>query len=400
MSAPVAWVTAAACNYLPQVRVLARSFTDHHPGRRMTVLITDAPPPGVDLAAEPYDVLFPDDVAIPPGWLMTHTRKALAAASKPHLMRHVLERGAGGVVFVDPDMIVLGPMTDIDTHAIRHSLGLRPHLTRPGDRTDDALAFVEDQVLMAGMFNGGLVTASGTPEAAAFLHWWASVQDQGCAHDLQRAEHFDQRWLDLAPSMVDDIGLVRDPGLDVAFWSMPGAEIILADGTLMVDRHPCRLLHFTGFIPEDPNTLVAYFGDRFRLDAVPAFVDLYRAYCDALAREGRATWRAAPYGFGTFEDGSPVPDAGRRAYAEMGAERHRFGDPFRTGRGSFHEWLAAPADDGAPPIPREWMEAHAHQPRIHGMFPDPLGEDRHRFHAWIGSAEAREARQQPYLMER
>ncbi len=401
MSAPgtVVWVTAAACNYLPQVRVLARSFTRHHPGRRLTVLITDRRPAGVDFATEPYDVLFPHDVGLPEHWPMTHSCKELAAAAKPYLMLHALgEMSADEVIFLDPDMIVLGTMEDVDEAARQHSLTLRPHLLGPGARSDHLRAFVEDRVLQAGTYNGGLLAASASPEARRFLEWWAARHDDGCRYDLAAAQHFDQRWLELAPSLVADIGHFDDPGLNVAFWSLPGSCVDDADGMLTIDGHPIRLLHFTGFIAERPDVLVAYFEHLLRPDDVPGLAAAYRRYADDLAREGRSIWRDAPYGFGYFDDGSPVPDVARVAYRDLAGDRDAMGDPFRTGPGSFHEWLHAPVDDSRPPITREWMEAHARWPYLGEMFPDPLGADRDAFHEWTLSDRALSARVTRYII--
>jgi hypothetical protein len=393
------WVTAAACNYLPQVRVLARSFTRHHPGRQLTVLFTDTPPAGVDLAREPYTALFPDDVGIPREWAMTHTCKELSAAAKPHLMLHALRSGADAVIFIDPDTIVLGAMNDVEQHVAAHSLTLRPHLLEAGRRDDALRAFVEDRVLEAGVFNGGLIGAADTDEAGAFLTWWADALGYGCRHDLARAQHFDQRWLDLAPSFVADLARFADPGLNVAFWSLPGARIADdRDGSITVNGHPVRLLHFTGFVPERDDVLVAYFDEFLRVDDVPALAPLYGSYAQQLASEGRTAWRVAPYGFGHFDDGSPVPDVARRAYAEMGSARAEFGGPFRSGQGSFQAWLAAPADEGSPAISCEWMEAWARHEHLREAFPDPLGCNREAFHAWTMSQDAQESRVATYVI--
>ena len=394
----VAWLTAAACNYLPQVRVLARSFSTHHPDRRLTVLLTDTAPAGVDLAAEPYDVLFPHDVGIPDSWLMTHTCKELSAGAKPHAMLHMLGAGADGVVCIDPDAMVLGSMYDVEEHVAGHSLTLRPHLLTAGPRDAPLRAFVEDRVLEAGVFNGGIIGASNTPEARAFLTWWAAANSEGCRHDLAQGQHFDQRWLDLAPSFVDDLARFTDPGLNVAFWSLPGATVDDVGGELTVDGHPCRFLHFTGFVPEHPDVLVAYFDDLMSTHDVPALAPHYARYIDALHAAGRAEWRDAPYGFGLFDDGSRVPDVARHLYAALGPARARFGDPFRTGRGSFHEWVHAPVDDVAPTITREWIEAHQRNPHLRDRFPDPLGADRERFHAWTTSPDGQAARIVPYVL--
>lgn len=394
----VRWVTAAACNYLPQVRVLARSFTAQHAGRRLFVLLTDVPPTDMDLAAEPFDVLLPRDVGIPDPWLMTHTCKQLSAAAKPHAILHLLDASGSAVVFIDPDSVVLAPMHDVEEQVAGHSLTLRPHMLTGGPRGEPLRAFVEDRVLEAGVFNGGLIGASDTPEARAFLTWWARVNADGCHHDLAQAQHFDQRWLDLAPSFVENLGRFTDPGLDVAFWSLPGATLDEVAGALAVDGYPCRFLHFTGFVPERPDVLVAYFDNLLQVDDVPAIAPHYRDYVTALREEGREHWRDATYGFGVFDDGSVVPDIARQMYAALGPERQAFGDPFRTGQGSFHAWIHEPVDQATPVISREWLATHRACVHLQQAFPDPLEGDRERFHAWTESDDAGASRVARYII--
>ncbi len=398
MHASATWVTAAACNYLPQVRVLATSFTAHHPGRRMTVLITDTPPPDVDMSAEPYDVLFPKDVGMAPSWLMTHTCKELSAAAKPGLLLHALAHGAEAVIFTDPDAVVLAPMPDVDEQVSRRSLTISPHFLGPVDADDATGRFIEDRVVEAGAYNGGLIGATGSDEAIAFLRWWMSMMEVGCRHRLSDAQHFDQRWLEMVPSFVVNWARFTDPGLNVSFWRIPGWESPTEDGRMSIDARACRHLHFSGFVPEYPDSMVQYFPDLLSLDQVPGLEPAYRQYGAALEREGRAVWRSAPYGFGHFEDGAPVPDAGRHVYAEMGAGRERFGDPFRSGPRSFQAYLDAPGDNGQPAITREWIEAHRRSEHLATAFPDPLGRDRAAFHAWTQTDNARQSRVTPYIL--
>lgn len=395
-SSNATWVTAAACNYLPQVRVLASSFSAHHPGRRMKVLITDTPPTGVDMSAEPYDVLYSNDVGIPSSWLMTHTRKELGAAGKPGIMLHALAHGSDSVIYVDPDSIILAPMLDVEEMVARHSITVSPHLLGPLDADDATGRFIEDRILEAGIYNGGMIGATGREEARAFLEWWTHVLGYGCNHDLASAQHFDQRWLEMLPSFVVNWGRFTDPGLNVSFWRIPEDELL--SGNAAIDPRTSRHIHFSGFVPERPDNLVFYFPELLTVDDVPALAPAYREYATALERAGRSEWRSVPYGFGYFEDGEPIPDVGRQVYAQMGSVRDRFGDPFRSGAGSFQEWLGSAADDGHPVITREWAERHRRSEDLRAAFPEPLGAERAAFHAWTQTDEARDSRAIPYIL--
>ena len=87
--------TVVARNYLPQARVLARSFRAHHPDGRVVVLVLDAPGDGLR-DDEPFEVVAPADV-VPAGaqrelrrMITIYNVMELATALKPFLLRHLL----------------------------------------------------------------------------------------------------------------------------------------------------------------------------------------------------------------------------------------------------------------------------------------------------------------------
>ncbi len=54
--------TIVARNYLPAARVLAESFLEHHPAGHVHVLVVDDLAGEVDAAAEPFEVVRPEDL--------------------------------------------------------------------------------------------------------------------------------------------------------------------------------------------------------------------------------------------------------------------------------------------------------------------------------------------------
>ena len=57
--------TIVARNYLAHARVLGRSFADHHPGRRLRVLVVDGEVgEPLDVTDEPFDVVLPSDLPL------------------------------------------------------------------------------------------------------------------------------------------------------------------------------------------------------------------------------------------------------------------------------------------------------------------------------------------------
>ena len=116
-------------------------------------------------------------------------------------------------------MLLLSPIHDILEKVCSHSLTLTAHVWNPDSfLTDDA----GREHLLTGIYNGGLIgaTAAGRP----FLEWWAKRLESHCICDLEHGLHYDQRWLDFAPSHVEDLCILRDPGVNTAYWNLKQLE--------------------------------------------------------------------------------------------------------------------------------------------------------------------------------
>ena len=91
---------------------------------------------------------------------------------------------------------------------------------------------------------------------------------------------------------------------------------------------------------------------------------------------------------GLSTDGVPVPDVARSLLAEMGDTAGRFGDPLRTGPGSYYEWLNHAVDGGT--VTRLWHAVYRARPDLQSAFPDLAGADREAFLAWAAQSGRRE----------
>jgi hypothetical protein len=163
-------------------------------------------------------------------------RAACAMAAKASAMRHALDEGAHRAVLLDPDVLVLAELTPL-LHA-PGAVVLVPHLLGPAEAPAGAAA--ELRLLQAGVMNGGVLAVSNTRTGRRFLAWWEDRLAHACRHDLAAGMHYDQRWLDLAPGLFDEVTVLRDPGIDVAYWNVHERP------------RPWRLFHFSGFDPGNP----------------------------------------------------------------------------------------------------------------------------------------------------
>jgi hypothetical protein len=348
----------AAKNYLPFARVLARSIREHHPDHRLVVVLADELD-GVDRATEPFTLLPFGELGVPDvrDLAFRTEQREFSIALKPYFLAWLLEQSQSAL-FLDPDVLVLGPLDTLFADAEAHALTLVPHSLQP-PATVDA---VERELVLyrAGVYNGGVLGVRRDASVTRFLRWWQERVQEHCTWAVERGIHYDQRWLDLAIGFVEDTRIHRNPAVDVAHWNLPER------------RPPYQLFHFSGFDPDRPERPTRY-RPELRAEDIGAAWPLFERYAAALREAGWESAQEQPYAYAGFSNGAPIPAAARRLYGEL-PERRIVGDPFGD---DFFAWLA----DGSPN--RLWQHIHRERPDLQRAFPRPQGRDRRRFLKWI-----------------
>jgi hypothetical protein len=174
-----------------------------------------------------------------------------------------------------------------------------------------------------------------TGEGARFADWWARRLTAHCFDDIPQGLFTDQRWCDHVPAFFERVHILRDPGFNVASWNLSQRKVSVGrDGVIRVNGAPLRFWHFTKLGPTGEAMTRRYAGANH---AVYEIWNWYkRQIGEAAAPEVPARWWA----HGAFADGAPIPKAARIRYRDDAALQGRFPDPFRSGPGSYQEWLA------------------------------------------------------------
>lgn len=393
-SAPgrVAAATIVPKDHLALARVLVRSLLRHHPEIHCHVLVIDEPEGLFDPQGEPFRTVgLPAlDLPDPESFRFRYTKQQLSYACTPFLLRHLLQSGFDRVLFVKEESLVLGRMSEALERLTGCPVLMTPHLLAPlesGDVTGREL-----EILQAGAYNCGLLGVSESEAAHRFLTWWCERMTHHCVHAVGEGMHFEQRWLDLAPSYFEGVEWLRDPTYNVAHWNLPERRVTMEGGEVWVEGRPCRLFRFSGYDVDHPRAATRYF-TRLRLDDLGDAARVYDAYREQLEKQGHAECRSWPYGWGRFDDGTPIPDVVREIHRrrELAGEAHA--RPFSAEHdGSFQRWLLAPACEGpADAVPTNlWHEIWKLRTDLQAALPDPLGLDRERFVGWIRGSASRE----------
>jgi hypothetical protein len=381
----IAGATIAAKSTLALARVVARSFTKHHPAVPFYVLLADEVDGYFDPSREPYELFQLDDLDIPDvvRFRFVHPQQRLSYAATPYLIALLLQLGYERVLFIKQESLVLGALDDLVRELPPGGVAVTPHLLTPleGAGAEER----ELNILLSGVYNAGFVGVAAGGPAEQVMAWWQDRVFTHCRHAVADGMHYEQRWLDLAPAYFDNISIIREPGVNVAHWNLP--ERLQALGG-------CRLFRFSGYDVERPSFATRY-SDRLRMDDIPDAAGIYDQYRRALLANGASEVSAWPYAYGRFDNNVPIPDVARDIYAVI-ENAAAFGDPFSTNdAASFYEWLRSPAEGGR--VTNLWLQIHTRRPDLQLAFREPLARDCSAFLSWAETTGGDEHRLPPEL---
>ena len=330
--------TVAAGNYLPKARVLLASLRRHHPDWRLHFAVSDASPPPDAIAGLGADEIHQlDSLGIPNlrRWAFAHTLIELATAIKPFVLKKLLARDdCEAAIYLDPDIAVMSPMSEVARTLKTADIVLTPHMTAP-EQSVPGIVANEISTMQHGIYNLGFVGVAARDEGCAFAQWWADRTYRYCREDIPDGIYTDQRWVDFAPAFFDRVKVLRSPGLNAAPWNLSTREMggSLAAG-FTVNGAPLVFFHFSqlGVMPDARTT-----GGQA---AARELVEWYRAATMPTAAEKAVS---PHYAFDRFDDGSPIAMEQRLVYRARPDVQRAHPDPFAAGDGTFLAWWKAHA---------------------------------------------------------
>ena len=360
--------------------MLAKSFHQHHPNGRCFVLIIDEIDGYIDPADEPFEVIRPDEFGLDSEtFLMMATIYdviELSTAVKPSLLATLIERLDEPVLYLDPDIQIFDTLEEVHRLAAEHHLVLTPHLTEPPP--DDAKNPSEVQIVASGAYNLGFVALAPGVDTDKLVRWWARRLRHDCIVDHRMGLFVDQRWFDLAPSLMDDFSVLRDPGYNVAYWNLATRPVARAgEGVYTVRGKPLRFLHYSGYDPSRPRLLSKH-QDRISLAEEPVLRELFDGYRATLVANGHEKVCEWPYSYDAMADGTRLTPSLRRVFRSGELAGKLDCSVFsEEGQEQFYAWLREPVDvGGAFGVNQFLAELHHARMDLRAAFPD-LGLQEH-----------------------
>ena len=369
--------TIIAKNYVAQARVLASSFAEHHPDGRCFALVIDDYESYIDPREEPFTILTPEQIGCAEfdEMVLRYTVLELSTAVKPWLLAHLLSEGRPAITYLDPDIRVYSSLERLDALAREHGVVLTPHNVEP--LPDDGERPSQVDILLAGVYNLGYVSLGAREEIETLLGWWRERLLRDCRVDPLNGYFVDQRWFDLAPGLVSDHAIVREPQYNLAYWNVHSHRFEYDDARYTVDGVPLAFYHFSGFDPDEPDVLSRH-QTRVRLSSIGALERICREYATELEAAGYAATKGWPYTFGVLPSGAPYSPLLRRLYIAGVEEGEVYGSPFTAvGEKLLLRWISTEAPGGPAGVSRVLAEVYRSRPDLQQAYTnldqDPSG---------------------------
>ena len=308
-----ALVTIVAKNYLGMGFSFAESAKKHHPEVQVFIYVMDDTTNSyqAEVEASGYKFLSPQMVSIPPAAEMYQRYDVTEActAVKPFVLRHIFQLGFETVCYMDPDLWVLSPMTELFEALKTSEIVLTPHIVTP---IPEPSAFEEKWLLQCGVFNLGFIGLRHEV-SERLCAWWADRLETQCFFRPEQGLFFDQKWIDLVPCLFDRIAILKHRGYNVAWWNLHERTPNYDNGSWIVaeTKEPIRFFHFSS-LPgncEDPRLSGNIPGDKMSrtYDVIEQsyLKQLVGDYRHCLKKHGHAHRKLLPYGLAAFRVKKP-----------------------------------------------------------------------------------------------
>lgn len=312
------YCTVVAQNYLPQALALYASIREVEPDKELVILVVDGDRsdliegrPG--LRVESTEFLGISSRAVL-DLAAIYDVVEFSTAVKPLFFKALLAEAAT-VVYLDPDMMLVSPLQELEKLVAEHGIVLTPHFLHPF--TEPLEHITEGHDLTVGIFNLGFcaVGRSATP----FLEWWWGHLERECLIYPLLGVFVDQKWVDVGANFFNAHSF-RHGGYNVGPWNLHERHFSEIDGRYVLDSGDAlRLLHFSGFDPSNPEGISVRLSVDLRAvgEQAPALSGLSRKYADLVLAAQRTLGGSPEYGFARDAGGSLLSKRTRRTYRKQ-----------------------------------------------------------------------------------
>lgn len=294
---PLAFFTICSKNFIAYALTLAASVREHHPGARVYVALCDRLDDAFDPAELPFELVQLEQLAIPglAGMIERYNITELNTSIKPFVFEWLFnQRGEQRVVYLDPDILVVSPLLDVDRRlGAEADAILTPHVLDPAE---GGVEIDDIKMLQLGIYNLGFCALNNTPRVQDVVRWWQRRLERQCVIDIPNGLFVDQKWADLLPCFIPRTHILQHPGYNVAYWNLQQRRVARGPSGWTSNGQPLVFVHFSGNSLHDEAVFSRH---SWQLNAanVGEVNDLLREYRQRVFGNDHARWSRMPYAF-------------------------------------------------------------------------------------------------------
>ncbi|HEY4155525.1 MAG TPA: hypothetical protein VGM24_08855 [Puia sp.] len=278
--------TICSNNYLSQAIVLGNSLKLHEPRFCFLIALVDEKDNRIDYDSIPFEVL-PVNLIIPDfdELAQKYNIIELNTSVKPGVIEFLfLKRSAGTVIYLDPDIRVFAPFTELEEAFSQYGIVLTPHIYTPIPL--DGKIPSENLFLNYGIYNLGFLGLKNGGETLKFLKWWKERTYSLGYIRISEGLFVDQLPVNLVPLFFNNVGILKCMGYNMAPWNLHERYLSRVNGEYFVnDREKLRFFHFSSFIIDSGELSVPFY-NRFNLKERPDLKEIYEQYNEELKSAG------------------------------------------------------------------------------------------------------------------
>jgi hypothetical protein len=172
------------------------------------------------------------------------------------------------LIYVGADCVFYSQAAKFLELVEKRGIVLVPHVVNP-PRSRGALMH------LTGHANGDIFSFS--PASLPVLDW---LLEQDMVSDPGQGIFYEQTWLSALPFVADNVGIYREPDMNLAWFNFHERTLSDVNGHPYVNGLPLVMAHFTGYTQGKPERASKYYAGP---DVTGPLLELYQGYEELLS---------------------------------------------------------------------------------------------------------------------
>lgn len=275
--------TLCSNNYLAQAICLGTSFLKYNHDYAFKIGLVDRKDEVINYNQIPFEQIEVEKIGIASfdEMIRQYSITELNTAVKPFYFKYFfdLNQAIDKIIYLDPDILVYGPFTELEKVLAEDAIVITPHFTTP---INDDKFQAENDFLNSGLYNLGFLAVKRSIESAGFLDWWADRLSHKAYINFAKGMFTDQLWINFVPLFFKNVKVLTHPGYNTAYWNLHERSLTEKNNNYFVNStFPLIFFHFSGYDPLKPYILSKY-QNRFTFENRKDVLPLFSGYSELL----------------------------------------------------------------------------------------------------------------------